>query len=105
MPEINMAEQLGYLRRAAEDQARLMESMQALIKEQGRESAAARSDVASRLSEVERKVEMFEPVAKDFSRWRERGIGALMVLTMISAMVGAFSAKIMAWVSKVLGGS
>jgi hypothetical protein len=42
-----------------------------------------------KLSALEVRVAKLEPIADDFSRWRERGIGALMLISFFAAILGA----------------
>lgn len=42
-----------------------------------------------KIDRLNERLEKIEPVAAEFSRWRERGIGALMLISFISAILGA----------------
>jgi hypothetical protein len=42
-----------------------------------------------KIARLEERIAAIEPVAAEFNKWRERGIGALMLITFFSAALGA----------------
>lgn len=46
----------------------------------------------AKVESIDRRLESVEEPVAEFSRWRERGVGALMLITFISASVGATAA-------------
>jgi hypothetical protein len=57
----------------------------------------------SKMENIERRLDAVEGPVSEFSKWRERAIGAIMLISIISALVGggvvAGWAKIVAWFS------
>jgi hypothetical protein len=102
------SQQIGYVLRAVEDLTRSNADIAALIREQGVHADAERrkltesmDGIVNRLEAVESKVKLFEPIASDFNKWRERGMGAMMLIGLVASAVagllGAFWTKIIGY--------
>jgi Asp-tRNA(Asn)/Glu-tRNA(Gln) amidotransferase C subunit len=59
------------------------------------------SNTPKEIEAMHKRLEKIEPVAEEFSRWRERGVGALMLLSFAAATFGAVITaawqKVTAW--------
>jgi energy-converting hydrogenase Eha subunit H len=82
---------------------RLEGQMAAILSAQAKiiEQLAALSNTPKEIEAVHKRLEKIEPVADEFNKWRERGVGALMLLSFAAATFGAIITavwqKITAW--------
>lgn len=75
------------------EQARAIESRKALYEKLDildRKADKTEMEVES----IDRRLEKVEEPVADFNRWRERGIGALMLITFVSGATGAVIATV-----------
>jgi hypothetical protein len=82
---------------------RLEGQMSAILSSQAKiiEQLDALSKTPAEIANMQKRLEKIEPIAEDFGRWRERGVGAIMLLSFIAATFGAVLTaawhKITAW--------
>jgi len=72
-------------RNAREDRKRQYERQEATDK--------TLSQVASKVDRIEKRLEAVEGPVAQFNKWRERGIGAMMLVSMCGATIGALLTK------------
>ncbi|AQS40808.1 MAG: Hypothetical protein BHV28_00820 [Candidatus Tokpelaia hoelldobleri] len=83
---------IGEQRRATQKRGDMYKQLEALRKNQ--------DEITRQIKDVDRRLEHVEKPIAEFSRWRERAVGAAMLLSMTAALIGgtvaAYWAKIVA---------
>lgn len=73
------------------DLGRLEGKIDAIIAQQQKDADRLERLVTTpeKIESVEKRVAKLEPIADDFSKWKERGVGAMMLISFIAALLGA----------------
>jgi prefoldin subunit 5 len=84
---------------------RLEGKMEAILsaQEKTNEQLAALSRTPSDIEAVRERIEKIEPMAEEFNRWKERGVGAVMLISLLAAMIGAAVTALWQTILKNLG--
>ena len=56
--------------------------------ELGRRIEHSQDDLGRRIDDVRKRIESVEKPVAEFNRWRERAIGALMLVSLVAALIG-----------------
>lgn len=62
------------------------------------------SSMATKVDRIEKRLEAVEKPVAEFNKWRERGIGAVMLVSLFGAMLGAMVTKYWAKVMTFIAG-
>lgn len=67
-------------RESKESRAKVYEQLEAL--------RSTSSEMKTHITAVDQRLQKVEPIAQDLSKWRERGVGVLMFVSLVAASVG-----------------